>query len=68
MMRIDYDIEPHISPTESYRGAKTLRADERLVLTIRFLATGETFRSLSFQFRIGSNTISYIVKGEIEKI
>ena len=68
MMRIDYDsfltilnyIEPHISPTESYRGAKTIRADERLVLTIRFLATGETFRSLSFQCRIGSNTIPYI--------
>ena len=71
MMRMDYDInyiEPHISPTESYRGAKTNRADERLVLKIRFLATGETFRSLSFQFRIGYNTIPYIVKGVTEAI
>ena len=37
-------------------------------MTIRFLATGETFRSLSFQFRIGYNTISYIVKGVTEAI
>ncbi|XP_048036196.1 protein ALP1-like [Megalobrama amblycephala] len=33
----------------------------RLSLTLRFLATGETFRSLSFQYRIGRSTISEIV-------
>ena len=37
-------------------------------MTIGFLVTGETFRSLSFQFRIGYNTISYIVKGVTEAI
>ena len=35
---------------------------QRLTLTIRFLATGETYRSLCFQFRISVSAISYIVK------
>ena len=34
---------------------------ERLALTIRFLATGESFQSLSFQFRIGRATVGGIV-------
>ena len=34
---------------------------ERLALTLRFLATGETFRSLEFFFRISRKAISYIV-------
>jgi hypothetical protein len=34
---------------------------ERLALAIRYLATGETFQSLSFQFRIATTTISQIV-------
>ncbi|KAM6937853.1 uncharacterized protein FYW49_000093 [Xenentodon cancila] len=34
---------------------------ERLSLTLRFLATGETFQSLRFQYRIGTSTISQIV-------
>ena len=31
---------------------------ERLALAIRFLATGESFQSLSFQFRNGKATVS----------
>ena len=34
---------------------------ERLALTLRYLATGESFQSLSFQFRIGKSTIAEIV-------
>ncbi|KAK2555533.1 Protein ANTAGONIST OF LIKE HETEROCHROMATIN PROTEIN 1 [Acropora cervicornis] len=34
---------------------------ERLALTLRYLATGESFQSLSFQFRIGRTTIGEIV-------
>jgi len=33
----------------------------RLALAIRYLAIGETFQSLSFQFRIGKSTVSQIV-------
>ena len=35
---------------------------EGLTVTLRFLVTGETFQSLSFQFRISDRAISYIVK------
>ncbi|CAB4013843.1 Hypothetical predicted protein [Paramuricea clavata] len=35
---------------------------ERLTVTIRFLATGESFRSLAFQFRMGERTISGIIE------
>ena len=55
-------LEPYISPQERFCGTKIIRAQERLVLTIRFLATGETFRSLSHQFRISERTISYIIE------
>uniref|UniRef100_A0A182RWH6 DDE Tnp4 domain-containing protein n=1 Tax=Anopheles funestus TaxID=62324 RepID=A0A182RWH6_ANOFN len=34
---------------------------ERLLITLRFLATGETYSSLSFLFRVGVSTISSIV-------
>ncbi|XP_069593408.1 uncharacterized protein [Ranitomeya imitator] len=35
---------------------------ERLMVTLRFLATGESLSSLHFQFRLGISTISGIVK------
>ena len=41
---------------------------ERLALTLRFLATGETFRSLEFQFRVSRTAISYIVLEVCEAI
>ncbi|CAI5696763.1 unnamed protein product [Oreochromis niloticus] len=40
---------------------KAISPRERLSVTLRFLATGETFNSLSFQYRIGSTTLSTIV-------
>ena len=55
-------VEPYISPQETFCGTKIIRAQERLVLTIRFLATGETFHSLSYQFRISERTVSYIIE------
>ena len=71
MMRMNYEsfkeilafIEPHITPKQSgVMGAQSISPAERLVLTIRFLATGETFCSLSLQFRVSERTISYIVE------
>ena len=69
MLRIDYGtflnllaaIEPFISPQESYHGIPTIKANERLTLTLRFLVTGETLRSVGFKFRISRSAISYIV-------
>ncbi|XP_057308066.1 uncharacterized protein LOC130645955 [Hydractinia symbiolongicarpus] len=56
-------IEPYITLKESgVMGAhQTISAAQRLVLTIRFLATGETYKSLSFQFRVSERALSYIV-------
>ncbi|XP_044151430.1 protein ALP1-like [Bufo gargarizans] len=41
---------------------RSVTPEERLMVTLRFLASGESFSSLHFQFRLGKSTISYIVK------
>ena len=47
------EIEQDITPMELTKGGlKPINPDERLTLTLCFLATGETYGSLSFQFRI----------------
>ncbi|XP_029969512.1 protein ANTAGONIST OF LIKE HETEROCHROMATIN PROTEIN 1 isoform X2 [Salarias fasciatus] len=47
---------------------RAITAKERLALTLRFLATGESFSSLSFQFRVGESTISMIVSQTCEAL
>ena len=56
-------ISDLISPQEINGGHRPVLCDERLALTLRYFATGESFQSLSFQFRISLNAVSYIVKG-----
>ncbi|PNF17663.1 hypothetical protein B7P43_G07338 [Cryptotermes secundus] len=41
---------------------KAISADERLLITLRYLATGNSFRCLSFQFKRGETTIGKIVE------
>uniref|UniRef100_A0A914W427 Transposase Helix-turn-helix domain-containing protein n=1 Tax=Plectus sambesii TaxID=2011161 RepID=A0A914W427_9BILA len=36
--------------------------DEHLVMTLHYLATGQSFRALGFSFRIAYSTISLIVR------
>ncbi|CAH2008365.1 unnamed protein product [Acanthoscelides obtectus] len=45
--------------TTNYRSP--ISAEERLVVTLRYLATGLSFRSLAFAFRMGKSTVSNIV-------
>ena len=45
---------------KSTKMRSAISVSERLALTIRFLATGESFRSLEYQFRISRRAISYI--------
>ena len=40
---------------------KPISARERLSVTLRYLATGESQQLLSFQYRLGRNTVSNIV-------
>ena len=76
MMRMNYEsfkqilgfIEPYIKPKQSTVGTKIVSPAEILVLTIRLLATGEIFRFLHFQFRIGERAISYIIEEVTEAI
>ena len=56
-------ISDLISPKERLGGTRPIESDERLALTLRYLATGESFQSLSFQYRISMSAIPYIVKG-----
>nr|CAH7712839.1 unnamed protein product [Callosobruchus chinensis] len=47
---------------------QSISVKEPVAVAIRFLATGHTFRALSFEFRIGRATISEIVKETCEAI
>ena len=39
----------------------SIKPDERLAVTLRYLATGETFKSLEYSFRLSTTAISSIV-------
>ena len=39
----------------------SIKPDERLAIALRYLATGESFQSLHFQFRVGRTSIAEIV-------
>ncbi|XP_046862824.1 protein ANTAGONIST OF LIKE HETEROCHROMATIN PROTEIN 1-like [Xenia sp. Carnegie-2017] len=70
MMRMSYkdfkyilqEIASLITPQRINGGQRVISPAERLTLTLRFLATCETFRSMSFQFRVCVAAISYIIK------
>uniref|UniRef100_A0A8C4WX70 DDE Tnp4 domain-containing protein n=1 Tax=Eptatretus burgeri TaxID=7764 RepID=A0A8C4WX70_EPTBU len=53
-------VGPRIARTNTtFRCA--ISTAERVAITLRFLTTGETYRSLSYQFRVGETTIGKIV-------
>ena len=47
----------------NFGGHSPIMPAERLALTLRYIATEESFRSLSFRFRISLNALLYIIKG-----
>ena len=50
-------LEPHLTrEATNYRAP--ISVGEKLALTLRYLATGESYTSLSCQFRVGRSTIS----------
>ena len=53
-------IGPNISKKDT-NWRKCIQAQERLAITLRFLASGDTFRSLDFLFKISHQVISCIV-------
>ncbi|XP_016657859.1 uncharacterized protein LOC107883044 [Acyrthosiphon pisum] len=47
---------------------ESITAEERLAVCLRFLATGNSFRSLAFNYRMGRSTISNIVEEVCEAL
>ncbi|KAE8740687.1 hypothetical protein FOCC_FOCC013779 [Frankliniella occidentalis] len=47
---------------------RSISVEQRLSITLRHLATGETQESLHFQFRVGQSTISGIIKEVCEAL
>ena len=47
---------------QNTRFCKSISAEERLIITLRFLCSGSSQQSLSYAFRHGRSTISEIVK------
>ncbi|XP_048039833.1 uncharacterized protein LOC125279578 [Megalobrama amblycephala] len=60
-------VEPHLSRQDT-RLRLAIPVKDRLAVTLRFLATGETYKSLSFQFRMGASTVSRIVAETCEAL
>ena len=57
------NIERDTTPMELTKGGlKPICPAEHLTLNLRFLGTGESFQSLSLQFRISKLATSYIVQ------
>lgn len=60
-------VSPHITKEDTVMRA-SIPASDRLILTLRFLATGDNFRSLQFLFRIPHNTISTVIPEVLDAI
>ncbi|XP_033096241.1 putative nuclease HARBI1 [Anneissia japonica] len=54
-------VEPHLKERRN-RGRIDISAEERVVVTLRYLATWDSMASQSFNFRIGRATVSNIVR------
>ena len=60
--------EPDIYKQSTKMGSEPIVPVKKRALTLRFLATGESFRFLHFQFKISRPAISYIVTEVCEAI
>ncbi|KAL2085802.1 hypothetical protein ACEWY4_019122 [Coilia grayii] len=47
---------------------KAISPDERLCICLRYLATGDSFRSVAFSYRVGVSTVAGVVKQVCEAI
>ena len=72
MKRSDFEvllnlIAPKIKKEDtSFRRA--ISANERLAVTLRFLATGDSYHSLSYMFKISTQVISIIIPNVCDAI
>lgn len=60
-------VTPHIKKEDTVM-RESISAGERLMLTLRFLATGESFHSLQYLFRMPISTISKVISEVLDAI
>ena len=60
-------VEPKISKKDTSM-RPSIPPAEQLAVTLRFLATGESYTSLQYQFRIGKSTLSTLIPGVCEAL
>ena len=60
-------VGPFITKSQC-RSREPIPPNERLMLTLRYLASGDSQQSLSFAFRVGRSTASQIIRGTCEGI
>lgn len=60
-------VKPFIEKRETNM-RKSISAGERLAVTLHFLASGQSFRSLQYVFRLPQNTISTIIPPVLDAI
>lgn len=60
-------LRPFISKKDT-RMRKAISAETRLAITMRYLASGDSYRSLMLLFRVAHNTISGIVSATCQSI
>ena len=53
-------VGPHIAKQRTVM-REPISPDEKLAITLRFLATGESYESLMYQFRVHESTISKFI-------
>ncbi|XP_069588363.1 uncharacterized protein [Ranitomeya imitator] len=59
--RLLHILSPHLTLSDTVM-RKAISAEQRLLIILRFLATGESYTSLHLQFRVGKSIISKIVR------
>ena len=62
------EIKPDLETTATTWIRNPITPKQKLCVTLRYLATGESFRSLAFQFRIHHSTIGRIINVCLESI
>lgn len=60
-------LRPSISKQDTNM-RKAISAESRLLITLRYLSTGDSYRSLMLLFRVAHNTISMIVSSTCKAI
>nr|CAH7768093.1 unnamed protein product [Callosobruchus chinensis] len=55
-------IQEDLAPCQNYVARDTVSAEEKLVITLRYLATGCYFADLHYAYRLGKSTVIEIVQ------